>query len=634
MEEKVIKIIIDKTQADTSIKSVKKEVTETNEVTKGLTGTLDQMSGGAITAFKSLRAGLTTAIGGFNSLKVAIIGTGIGALIIAILAVKEAFTSSEEGQNKFAKIMGVIGSITGNLSDLLSDLGMKIIEVFENPKKAITDFANLIKDNIVNRFNGLLELIPELGRAITLLFKGEFTKAGEVAANASAKVALGVDNIVQKTKEATQSTKDFIAELQREARIASQIADNRAKADKLDRGLIVERSVADRNRAELLEKAQQRGVFTIKERTKFLQDASKIDEDITNKEIKSAKLRFNAIVEENKLSKSNKEALDAEANAKAKIIDLETARLRKQKLVTSQITGLIEQEAAANKTAFDARKKILDDEEKIKIDKANLEAKNETDRLSKIEQIQNAFKIKNEALEDEQQIEKLERQFERDLIELERLEATELQKFELKKYYTKLIADEQKKIIDDFNKEENQIELNKEDARLKDALDRINLEDKVAEAKKNILNQGFALLVDLAGRGSAIGKGIAVTQATISGIEGVQNAFTTAQKSPITALFPAYPLIQAGIAGAFSAVQVKNILSTRQGGTGGGAGASTGGGNQVAPPSFNLVQGTNSNQIAQSLNAQNQTPTRAYVVGSDVTSQQSLDRNKVNIGSI
>ena len=440
--------------------------------------------------------------------------------------------------------------------------------------------------------------------------------------------------ILQKTKEATQSTKDFIAELQREARIASQIADNRAKADKLDRGLIVERSVADRNRAELLEKAQQRGVFTIKERTKFLQDASKIDEDITNKEIKSAKLRFNAIVEENKLSKSNKEALDAEANAKAKIIDLETARLRKQKLVTSQITGLIEQEAAANKTAFDARKKILDDEEKIKIDKANLEAKNETDRLSKIEQIQNAFKIKNEALEDEQQIEKLERQFERDLIELERLEATELQKFELKKYYTKLIADEQKKIIDDFNKEENQIELNKEDARLKDALDRINLEDKVAEAKKNILNQGFALLVDLAGRGSAIGKGIAVTQATISGIEGVQNAFTTAQKSPITALFPAYPLIQAGIAGAFSAVQVKNILSTRQGGTGGGAGASTGGGNQVAPPSFNLVQGTNSNQIAQSLNAQNQTPTRAYVVGSDVTSQQSLDRNKVNIGSI
>ena len=634
MEEKVIKIIIDKTQADTSIKSVKKEVTETNEVTKGLTGTLDQMSGGAITAFKSLRAGLTTAIGGFNSLKVAIIGTGIGALIIAILAVKEAFTSSEEGQNKFAKIMGVIGSITGNLSDLLSDLGMKIIEVFENPKKAITDFANLIKDNIVNRFNGLLELIPELGRAITLLFKGEFTKAGEVAANASAKVALGVDNIVQKTKEATESTKKFIAESEREAKIASKIADNRAKADELDRKLIVQRSIADRNRADLLEKAQQRGVFTIKERTKFLQDASKIDEDITNKEIKSAKLRFNAIVEENKLSKSNKEALDAEANAKAKIIDLETARLRKQKLVTSQITGLIEQEAAANKTAFDARKKILDDEEKIKIDKANLEAKNETDRLSKIEQIQNAFKIKNEALEDEQQIEKLERQFERDLIELERLEATELQKFELKKYYTKLIADEQKKIIDDFNKEENQIELNKEDARLKDALDRINLEDKVAEAKKNILNQGFALLVDLAGRGSAIGKGIAVTQATISGIEGVQNAFTTAQKSPITALFPAYPLIQAGIAGAFSAVQVKNILSTRQGGTGGGVGASVGGSNQVAPPSFNLVQGTNSNQIAQSLNAQNQTPTRAYVVGSDVTSQQSLDRNKVNIGSI
>ena len=34
-----------------------------------------------------------------------------------------------------------------------------------------------------------------------------------------------------------------------------------------------------------------------------------------------------------------------------------------------------------------------------------------------------------------------------------------------------------------------------------------------------------------------IGKAAAVTSATISGIEGVQNAYTTAQKSPLTALF-------------------------------------------------------------------------------------------------
>ena len=127
-----------------SISNTNKEVSTVGDSSKQLTSSLDSVSGGAVSAFKNLKSGLTTAVSGFNSLKVAIIGTGIGALIIAILAVKQAFTSSEEGQNKFAKIMGVIGSVVGNLSDILSDLGMKIISAFENPKQALIDFKNLM----------------------------------------------------------------------------------------------------------------------------------------------------------------------------------------------------------------------------------------------------------------------------------------------------------------------------------------------------------------------------------------------------------------------------------------------------------------------------------------------------------
>ena len=37
MEERVIKIVVDKSQASSQIQSVKKEIGETNEVTKGLT---------------------------------------------------------------------------------------------------------------------------------------------------------------------------------------------------------------------------------------------------------------------------------------------------------------------------------------------------------------------------------------------------------------------------------------------------------------------------------------------------------------------------------------------------------------------------------------------------------------------
>ena len=163
---------------------------------------------GAVSKFNSFKGALTSVTTGFKSLKVAIIATGIGALLIAVTALGQAFTRSEEGQNKFAKILGVIGSVTGNLLDLLADLGESIISVFENPKQAIKDFANLIKENITNRFE-VIKLIPQIGKAINLLFKGEFSEAGKVAADAVGKVVLGVDSITDSIDGAIESVKEF-----------------------------------------------------------------------------------------------------------------------------------------------------------------------------------------------------------------------------------------------------------------------------------------------------------------------------------------------------------------------------------------------------------------------------------------
>ena len=75
----------------------------------------------------------------------------------------------------------------------------------------------------------------------------------------------------------------------------------------------------------------------------------------------------------------------------------------------------------------------------------------------------------------------------------------------------------------------------------------------------------FDTLIGLLGEGSAAGRAVAVAQATIKGIEGVQNAYTTAQSSPIAAipgLGQVYPLFQAGLAAAFSAKQIQSILQT------------------------------------------------------------------------
>ncbi|RYD77133.1 MAG: hypothetical protein EOP55_09955 [Sphingobacteriales bacterium] len=70
----------------------------------------------------------------------------------------------------------------------------------------------MIKENIINRFEGFLELLPAMGKAIGLLFDGEFTAAGKVAADAVGKVALGTENITDKVKDAANETGKFLTQ--------------------------------------------------------------------------------------------------------------------------------------------------------------------------------------------------------------------------------------------------------------------------------------------------------------------------------------------------------------------------------------------------------------------------------------
>lgn len=149
----------------------------------------------------------------------------------------------------------------------------------------------------------------------------------------------------------------------------------------------------------------------------------------------------------------------------------------------------------------------------------------------------------------------------------------------------------------------------------------------VSDAKIDLAKNTLNLVAEIAGEGSDIAKGVAVAQATISGIQGTQNAFTTASASPITTFFPAYPFIQAGLAGAFSALQIKKIMSTPNSGAGGYSSSSSG--SAPTPPQFNIVGQSGTNQLAQTIAGQQNKPIEAFVVSSAVTTSQALDRNRV-----
>jgi len=159
-----------------------------------------------------------------------------------------------------------------------------------------------------------------------------------------------------------------------------------------------------------------------------------------------------------------------------------------------------------------------------------------------------------------------------------------------------------------------------------------DLKKQQVEAAKEQDKQTLNNLIAVVGEGSKVGKAAAVAQATISGIEGVQNAYTTAQSSPITALFPAYPIIQAGLAAAFSGKQIQSILSVDERGGGGSVSAPSGGGSQA--PSFNVVGAAPENQLAQAIGEKEDKPMKAYVVSNEVSNAQALDRNIVEGASI
>ena len=379
-QEVYMKVKVDTKEAEKNVDDLNEGINETKTGVGDVANAADSMTGGFVSKFKGVIASVKKGIGAFKSLKVAIAATGLGALVIAIGAVITAFKSSEEGQNKFAKLMGIIGAVTGNFVDLIADLGEKIISAFENPKEAMSSFANLLQENIINRFEGLVKLVPRLGEAIGLLFQGKFGEAGKVAADAVGQVILGVENVTDKVKGATEAVGDFIKENQREAKIAANIADMRAKADKAERQLILDRAKADRERAELLDKAVDKENYTAEQRIAFLEEAAAIEEAITQQEIEAARLRFEAKKQENELSKSTKEDKDEEAQLEARLIELETARLRKQKAVTAQLSGVRrEAQAERDAEAAEEEKKRKEREaqelkDKQELEKAKLEA--------------------------------------------------------------------------------------------------------------------------------------------------------------------------------------------------------------------------------------------------------------------
>lgn len=139
------------------------------------------------------------------------------------------------------------------------------------------------------------------------------------------------------------------------------------------------------------------------------------------------------------------------------------------------------------------------------------------------------------------------------------------------------------------------------------------------------LDKGAALF----GEQTAANKGMRLASATMDTYAAADTALATLP--PPLSFIAAAATIAAGLA------NVKSILSVKvPGGKGGGVStpsAATGGAAQIQAPDFNVVGATAQSQLAETIAGAEARPTRAYVVGKDITTQQELDRNITNTAS-
>tara|TARA_R100001377_G_scaffold80548_1_gene59531 strand:- start:2005 stop:3654 length:1650 start_codon:yes stop_codon:yes gene_type:complete len=168
------------------------------------------------------------------------------------------------------------------------------------------------------------------------------------------------------------------------------------------------------------------------------------------------------------------------------------------------------------------------------------------------------------------------------------------------------------------------------DIKEKAAKEEKKTEEALAATKLAVLNKSAAAVIEIIGRESALGKAVAVAQA----IWNTKNAITkTLASTPFPFNIPA-----AIATGLFGLAQVKGILSTPNP-VGGGVGGSAPSASsitapvQAAAPQFNVVGTSDTNQLATSVANQTQQPVQAFVVSTEISSQQSLDRQKESTAS-
>ena len=321
----------------TNIGSVTKE---TDELGKSLDKATDQntaLGQGLLTTGKKGKKGFQTIATGVKAFGVALKALGIGLVISLFVKLQEILMKNQ-------KVLDVFTTLTNALSiafhDLFSFLENNIgtvvgyfKDIFENPKDALNDFANAIKDNLIERFNSFLDVIGHLGKAIGHLFAGEFAAAKDEAVNAGKEMVdtwTGVDNSLDKVTKAvveyTKSTVEQAVAITETTKAANRAAVEFARLNaQYLKDAEIQRQIRDDETKTFAERIEAN-----KELDKILAEQQKLQRAQVQTQIDAAQAQFNI-----NASEENFIALQEEKNKMLELEETITGQLSEQK--TNQV---------------------------------------------------------------------------------------------------------------------------------------------------------------------------------------------------------------------------------------------------------------------------------------------------------
>jgi hypothetical protein len=613
--DRFINIFVETKDSDKKLDDVISKVDKLSDVSKKNTKSLSE-NGGAMGLLGAATGGLSNdfkdaveAAEGFGislkGLRGAIIATGIGALAIVLL----------ELVSNWEKWSGVIDGSTSAMEDLNTEL-----EVLRNNYEELQYAGDLA-----------IQVMELEGKSLQ-------------------------DIATQRRINFEEQQANLIKQLETEKKALDVRIQSYVKWNTLTYGLIG-------NQEKLKEAVEN--VAKIEDQLKKLTDKNYLDELKTDNEINAQKKK-----------NSDELAKKREANAKAYEAILKSLRDFETKLTNdiANINAKTEEDKlkllqASEQKQLDAIK--LSNDKKVKAQELLnekyrlLNLKNSEDRLKEATEFLRKQEEALAELNDKSGITALENKQKQELLDLENTRLNEEEKqlaiLNINEKYRILRGElEAKNAADD---EAKRIEANNKRLAEEEEYNRMLLDAEIAyqEAKRNALDTGLNILQQFAGKNKAIALGILAVQkglaiadvvvnasksiATQTASLGAANMVATAF-SPLTGGQPWVTkntiLATKGIATTkiAAAASIASILASGigqasqiMGGGAGGAGGGGGGGAEGggAPQAqFNIVGTSGTNQLAATIGAQQQQPINAYVVGSDVSTQQSLDRNRVN----